>query len=140
MSPTESWVMGCNALHKLFHSLDEHRDRDSVMMFAPHGVWVRQGVALSGREQIAGALAQRPKTTRFQHVISNQVLESDDGNGFVLSFYLTLYKHDGGEDLGGPSPLSGPVLVGFGKAGFVEDSGSCLLAHLSVGEPRFLAA
>src|SRR5882724_12776568 len=66
-------------LHRLFFNLDEQRYSQVAELFAPDGVWHRQGEQLQGRDAVRQALEQRPAGLKTRHLVSNTIVEAADG-------------------------------------------------------------
>ena len=79
-------------LHLFFQMLDERRYDDLLEQFAPDGRWLRQGQWLTGRGEIATALAERPATMRVRHVITNIVVSPRAAGEFAVHAYMTAYR------------------------------------------------
>jgi hypothetical protein len=82
-----------------------------VALFAPDGVWHRQGRALRGPEAILAVLEQRSTTQTIRHVVTNvevTVLDADTARSLL---YVTAYQHDTGEQATAPPVIRSPSLL-----------------------------
>jgi hypothetical protein len=91
-------------LIRFFNELDAWCYGDMVKLFAPDGVWHRQGRALRGAEAILAVLAQRSTTQTVRHVVTNvQVTALDADTAKSL--------HDTGEQATAPPVIRSPSLL-----------------------------
>jgi hypothetical protein len=82
-----------------------------VRLFAPDGVWHRQGRALQGAAAILSALAARSASQSIRHVVTNvQVTVLDDDTAESL-LYVTAYQHDTGEKAAAVPIIRSPSLL-----------------------------
>ena len=84
-------------LIRFFNEFDAWRYQDMVKLFAPDGVWHRQGKALKGADAILSALAERSSTQTVRHVVTNIQVTALDRETAVSLLYVTAYQHDTGE-------------------------------------------
>jgi 4-diphosphocytidyl-2C-methyl-D-erythritol kinase len=82
-----------------------------VALFAPDGVWHRQGRALAGRAEILAALNARSTTQRVRHVVSNVQVDVLGADAAASLLYVTAYMHDTGERQANPPRIRSPYLV-----------------------------
>lgn len=93
-----------------FNAFDAFRYDDMVALFAPDGVWHRQGKALRG-SAIREALEARSRTQTVRHVVTNiQITVKDERHADSL-LYLTAYMADTGSRPTEPPPISAPSLL-----------------------------
>jgi SnoaL-like domain len=98
-------------LVRFFNEFDAWRYREMVQLFAPDGVWHRQGKALTGADAILSALEQRSTTQCVRHVVTNvQVTVLDDHTAESL-LYVTAYQHDTGETATAVPVIRSPSLL-----------------------------
>lgn len=77
---------------EFFRCLDERTHERAVMLFAPDGVWHRNGEALRGREDIARALAARPESRRTFHAVCNPLVSLADQTHAEIRFFLMAFE------------------------------------------------
>jgi SnoaL-like domain len=82
-----------------------------VDLFAPEGVWHRQGRALQGRAQILTALNARSTTQRVRHVVTNIQIDVLGADAAEALLYVTAYMHDTGKRETSPPRIRSPYLV-----------------------------
>ena len=98
-------------LIRFFNEFDAWRYREMVKLFAPDGVWHRQGRALRGTDAILAVLEQRSTTQTVRHVVTNvqvTVLDADTAKSLL---YVTAYQHDTGEHAIAPPVIRSPSLL-----------------------------
>jgi hypothetical protein len=98
-------------LTRFFNYFDAWRYDDMADLFAPDGVWHRQGKALAGRAQILAALAERSKTQRVRHVVTNLQIDVIDADTAASLLYVTAYRHDSGAKEAQPPRIRAPYLL-----------------------------
>ena len=79
-------------LIRFFNEFDGWRYREMVALFAPDGVWHRQGRALRGAEAILAVLAQRSTTQTVRHVVTNVQVTALDADTAKSLLYVTAYQ------------------------------------------------
>ncbi len=142
MSSTDPSIIveSTQTIHRLYKALDTRRDEDAADCFAADGVWMRQGAKLQGRAEILKALASRSPAMKVHHVVSNLVVDEEGGSRAASTFYLTLYRDNGGAAEGTPAPLAGPAQIGPCKANLVRENGAWRLAYVELLPPTFAAS
>ena len=92
---------------KLYRRLDDRDYKGIAALFAPDGVWYRQGAALSNEAQILEAMGKRSPTLLIHHLLSNMFADiAADGSAQVTG-YMLVVRHDNGSPIPGPAPYSG---------------------------------
>lgn len=81
----------------MYRGVDERQYEEVVAQYAPHGIWHRQGKALSGRDAIMAAMNARTPTQVTRHVLSNFVVTALASDRAMLACYLHTYVHDSGQ-------------------------------------------
>ncbi len=105
------------AIVKLWAALDSKDYEGVATSFADDGVWHRQGKQLAGPAGVRAAMAERPKSARTRHVISNALVDAVDDNNAAMQFYLTVYQHTAEPaDAPPPAPMNVPLTVALSKA------------------------
>jgi hypothetical protein len=92
-------------LTRFFNEFDAWRYQEMVRLFAPDGVWHRQGRELKGADAILAALTERSTTQTVRHVVTNIEVTVRDEQTAESLLYVTAYQHDSGEQ-----PTSVPVI------------------------------
>ena len=87
------------ALTRFFNYFDQWRYEDMAGLFAPNGVWHRQGKALQGKDAIVAVLNTRSRTQTVRHVVTNVQIEVTDAMTAEFLLYVTAYIHDSGTKL-----------------------------------------
>jgi hypothetical protein len=95
-------------LHEFFYRLDEFQYEELVALMEPDALWHRQGKVQRGAKESLAALAQRSRTQRIRHVITNVQLTELDASQARCVAYMTVYKHDDGVDAPAPRTIRGP--------------------------------
>ena len=98
-------------LTRFFNYFDQWRYEDMADLFAPDGVWHRQGRALQGRAAILAALAERSTTQRVRHVVTNLQIDVVDADTAASLLYVTAYRHDTGAKQTEPPRIRAPYLL-----------------------------
>jgi SnoaL-like protein len=98
-------------LIRFFNEFDAWRYRAMVQLFAPDGVWHRQGRALKGADAILAVLEQRSTTQIVRHVVTNVQVTVLDANTARSLLYVTAYQHDTGEPAPAPPVIRSPSLL-----------------------------
>lgn len=119
------------AVVKLWAALDGG-DFDAVAnSFTNDGVWHRQGKQLAGSAGVRAAMAERPKSTRTRHLITNAMVDAVDENNAEMQFYLTVYLHAAEPaDAPPPAPMNVPIAVALAKASLCKDASGWKLREL----------
>ncbi|SAK99031.1 SnoaL-like domain protein [Caballeronia temeraria] len=85
--------MACTAtVFEFFRCLDERTHEKALSLFAPDGVWYRNGDELRGRESIGEALAARPDSRRTFHAVCNPLVSLADANHAEVRFFLMAFE------------------------------------------------
>jgi SnoaL-like domain len=126
-------------LARLFIALDGH-DYDALTdCFAPDGVWLRQGKALSGRGQIRQTLVEtKPAIRTTIHQLSNICIDSVSAESGSGRFYLAVYRHDSGSPP--PYPVPTPRNLGLCKVDYVLVDKTWLVQRMQTGPYVFTTA
>ena len=105
------------AIVKLWAALDSADFEGVASGFAEDGVWHRQGKQLVGPAGVRAAMADRPKSARTRHLITNALVEAVDDTNAEIQFYLTVYHHTAEPaDAPPPAPMNVPLTVALSKA------------------------
>jgi hypothetical protein len=97
-------------LTRFFNYFDQWRYDDMAALFAPDGVWHRQGKALQGAA-IMAALNARSRTQTVRHVITNIQVDVVDAVTAEFILYVTAYMHDSGAKAAKPPKIQMPALL-----------------------------
>jgi SnoaL-like domain len=122
--------------HRFYWYLDEMRYADLVAVMREDAVWHRQGKVLKGHAQVLAAMAERPRTQRIRHVITNAFLSESDERSATLIAYLTAYRFDDGSMRKPPVTIDGPFRLLLVSIRFVRDRGEWRIAEQST-TPEF---
>ena len=95
-------------LNEFFYHLDEFQYEALVALMETEALWHRQGRIQRGAKESLAALAQRSRTQRIRHVITNVQLTELDASEAKCIAYMTVYKHDDGVDAPPPRTIPGP--------------------------------
>lgn len=99
-------------LIRFFNAFDAFRYDEMAAMFAPDGVWHRQGKALHGRAAILAALDERSATQTVRHVVTNIDVTASAADDAQFLLYLTAYADDRGVAPDGEPPIiAAPFLL-----------------------------
>ena len=118
-------------LTQFFNFFDQWRYDDMVALFAPGGVWHRQGKALQG-EAIKATLELRSRTQTVRHVITNIQVDVVDAVRAEFILYVTAYMHDSGTKAAAVPKIQMPYLLLVVPGGLVNISGVWKIAHMSM--------
>lgn len=129
----------CNQVTAFFRDLDENRYDDLVGRLAPDGAWHRQGKVLQGREAVLSALAARSPTMRIHHLLCNLMIDEATEARVTLRAYMLVVRHDSGQSLAGPAPLSGIENIRTIHVDMARHGDDWLIARLRNDEPSFAA-
>jgi hypothetical protein len=130
---TVDWsdLLACQyVIARFFHHLDGGDIAKAAAQFAPTGVWLRRGHALTGPEGLMAGLAERSKTVVVRHVIANPILEAAPDGEVAGKFVMTVYR-DWDPEGRSPVPMDGPELVRDVSVRFTRVEGSWRIAHLT---------
>lgn len=122
--------------HQLFYLLDEARYGELVELFAPHGVWHRQGEVLSGHAQILSAMARRSATQRIRHLVANTFVSSREGEVDHLTSYMVAYRFDSGTPQSSAPWIDGPLRLYIVRMAMTPWQGQLKLLEVSMA-PEF---
>ena len=122
---------GARTLTRFFNYFDQWRYDDMVALFAPDGVWHRQGKALRG-EAILAALNARSRTQTVRHVITNIQVDVVDAAAADFVLYVTAYMHDTGTKSLSPPKIQAPYLLLVVPGGLVKIGDDWKVAHMSM--------
>ncbi|MDP6173680.1 MAG: nuclear transport factor 2 family protein [Rhodospirillales bacterium] len=94
---------------QFYNDLDARRYDTLVGLFAPDGIWMRQGEEVKGRDKIMEIMAGRPgaENQQIRHMVSNIQVSVVDENTANTQQYVTIYRHDSDEPIKGPAPMEG---------------------------------
>ena len=133
IAPEATTLLQCMQLmHQLFYFLDQSNYRDLASLFAPNGIWHRQGERLAGPAQIVQALLKRSATQRIRHLISNQFIESQSPDQVQMVAYLTAYRFDDGTLHAGPVEISRPFLLSLLRASLRQVDGAWRVSEMTL--------
>ena len=118
-------------LTQFFNWFDQWRYDDMVALFAPDGVWHRQGKALRG-QAIKDALDVRSRTQTVRHVITNTQVDVVDAATAQFILYVTAYVHDSGVKAVTPPKIQSPSLLLVVPGGLVKVGDDWKIAHMSM--------
>jgi hypothetical protein len=107
-------------LTRFFNYFDQWRYDDMADLFAPDGVWHRQGQALKGHVAIVSALNARSRTQTVRHVITNIQIDVLDASRAAFVLYVTAYMHDSGVKVTKPPKIQSPYLLLVAPGEFVK--------------------
>ncbi|WP_240162346.1 nuclear transport factor 2 family protein [Glaciimonas sp. PAMC28666] len=123
-------------IHQLFYYLDESRNDDLIVLFAPEGKWHRQGQILTGRAQILQAMLQRSATQRIRHVITNGFITSTSPVAVQFVAYMTAYRFDDGTLHVGAVNITQALRLSVVRATLQQTAGVWNIAELTL-TPEF---
>jgi hypothetical protein len=98
-------------LIRFFNAFDAFRYDEMASLFAPDGVWHRQGRALAGRAAILAALGDRSPTQTVRHIVTNVEIAVTGRDVARSLLYLTAYSHDSGAAPREPAEIAAPSLL-----------------------------
>jgi hypothetical protein len=98
-------------LVRFFNHFDQWRYAEMADLFAPDGVWNRQGRALQGKAAILSVLEARSRTQTVRHVVTNIQVDVRDSATAEFVLYVTAYMHDTGTRPDVPPKIASPYLV-----------------------------
>jgi hypothetical protein len=121
----------CTALTvRFFHHLDR-REYDRVAgLFAPDGVWLRQGVPIAGTATLLDTLNARPADLTTRHLLSNIVVDRPDPRTSIVHYDLSVHS----ADASGPARLRS-LMTGQDR---LERDGDGWRIRLKRAEPVFV--
>jgi hypothetical protein len=120
-------------LIRFFNEFDAFRYDAMAAMFAPDGVWHRQGKALTGRDSILAALKERSATQTVRHVITNIDITVLGADRAQFQSYVTAYRHDSGVEPDGQPPVIGtPYLLLTVPGSFVRIDDGWYIAQMTM--------
>ncbi len=97
-------------LTRFFNEFDRFNYAAMADLFAPDGIWHRQGKALQGTSAIIAALEPRSRTQSVRHVVTNIEVTASSETEAVFTLYVTAYMHDSG-DKTVPAKVRAPYLM-----------------------------
>ncbi len=101
---------------QFFHFLDR-RDYSAVAsLIAEDGVWIRQGLALTGGAEVRSALEARPSDFETRHLLNNVVVEILDASSARVAYDLSVYTRNGISPAIHAAIMSGTDLLGHDGA------------------------
>jgi hypothetical protein len=100
-------------------------------MFAPDGVWHRQGKQLRGPDAVMDAMKQRPAGFTTRHLITNVIVDVDGSDAASARFYMTVFVHEGTEAPKAAVPMAVPMHVSSFEQKFVNRGGQWLIGELN---------
>ena len=127
-----------DTIMRFFRALDEREFALLAPMLAPDGIWTRQGTDLRAAD-IEPAMADRSRTMRVHHLITNAYAEpGGDGEAEVCG-YLLVVRHDSHVEPKGPSPLSGIDSIRTMRARLRQTAAGWRIVRLVNDAPSFVA-
>jgi ketosteroid isomerase-like protein len=93
-----------NTVLDFFYFLDAGDGDGTAALFTCDGVWLRNGNALRGPDEIRGAVEGRPAGRKTAHLVSNVRVETVSADLARVRFYLAAYE---GIEGGAPMRLAG---------------------------------
>lgn len=118
-------------LTRFFNYFDQWRYEEMAALFAPDGVWHRQGKALRG-DAILAVLNARSRTQTVRHVITNIQVDVVDAATAEFILYVTAYMHDAGTKADGPPKIQAPYLLLVVPGGLVKIRDDWKIARMSM--------
>lgn len=91
-------------VYRFFSALDRRDHRAVAQLMAGDGTWLRQGVTLTGPNEVFTALEKRDTKRTTCHVITNLWVESSDEHSACVHYYLSAYESIAADD-GTSSPI-----------------------------------
>jgi hypothetical protein len=79
---------------QVYRQLDLNDMPPILKLFAPDGVWVRQGNSLKGHENILEGLKKRPPKLKTVHVVTNILFDSLTADSASASYYITAFREN----------------------------------------------
>lgn len=119
-------------LTRFFNYFDQWRYGDMADLFAPDGVWHRQGKALQGKAAIVAVLDTRSRTQTVRHVVTNIQVDVVDAMTADFSLYVTAYIHDDGTLATTPPKVQMPSLLLVVPGQFVKWDDVWKIASMSM--------
>ena len=116
---------------RLYHALDTHQPDVLGTLFAPDGVWHRQGKALKGPNGIVEELRLRPKGRTTLHIVSNFIADAIGDREMQTTYYLTVFRHDTDGEVKLPIAMTLPFAAIMCRARVVEVNGRWVIAELA---------
>jgi ketosteroid isomerase-like protein len=119
------------AVVTLWAALDSGDFEAVAASFSNDGVWHRQGKQLAGPSGVRTAMAERPKSARTRHLITNTLISIVDENSAEMQFYLTVYQHTADPaDAPPPAPMSVPLTVALAHASMRKEAAGWKIREL----------
>jgi hypothetical protein len=135
-APTSVYETLTQLTNRFFWYLDEFRYEELVALMHEDATWHRQGKVLGGRAQILAALAERPRTQRIRHVVTNGFIDRIEGDTAHYIAYMIGYRADEGVVKPAPQTIDGPLRMLLIKSRFERRDGRWLFAE-QIAAPEF---
>jgi len=119
-------------LYRFFYLFDQFLYDDAAGLFAPDGVWNRQGKALRGPAQVVAAMNQRSTTQTVRHVVTNVLVTAIDEATAEMVLYLTAYQYDSGTKAATPPTIRSPSLLLVVPGRLVKTGGDWRIAEMTM--------
>lgn len=119
-------------LLRFFLLLDEKRYEEVAALFDVDGSWERPLSTSSGQDEILTALRARPVQRSTHHVVSNVLIEHDDGHAVKASCLLTTYAADVSRPGSAPSLVDSLAGLYRAHATLSTDGGEPRLTRLEL--------
>jgi hypothetical protein len=85
---TERLILQC------YRQLDLNDLPPIIKLFAPDGIWIRQGNTLKGHAEILEGLKRRPPKLKTVHVVTNILFDSLTADSASASYYITAFREN----------------------------------------------
>ena len=120
----------------IFDRLDAKDFAGFAALFEADGVWERPGATMTGRAEIAAALARRSPTLATRHLMSNFLVLGEREHELDAAASLTTYSSDTGLAPARPVVVEGPVGVFRAEATMRCEEGGVSIRRLTL-RPEF---
>lgn len=106
MSPSSGDLAACQRISTRFYLCLDTRDYEGLIaLFAPDGVWHRQGRALSGAAEMRTALEARSATFEIRHVLTATDVQAESDGSITVEGYVLVFRQALAEDASHPLPM-----------------------------------
>jgi hypothetical protein len=111
--------------------VDDGRADEIPDLFTEDGLWAAPGVEMKGRAELADGFGHRARQVErvSRHICTNFYLSEVSTDEATGSVYLTLYRHDRGDEPANPAPDARPALVGVYRDRFVRSGTRWFIAE-----------
>lgn len=124
-------------LLRFYRAMDRKDPDSAAACFADDALWIRRGVHLKGRADIRSAIAARPAAAETAHLVNNFLIDANEADECICSYYLTAYLMTD-TNVGPPGKPQLPFQLAFMKAHMRLSADRLVISQMATIEQKFI--